>query len=435
MRMETAMPLSDTALRALKPMERRYKKADQRGLYIEVEPNGSKLWRYKYRYEGVEKRIALGRYPDVSLSQARRKQEDARRMLEDGKDPSLERRRERLVASINAENTFGGIAREYIQHKMIGEQRAEVTVAKARWLLEQLNPLANMPVAEIRPAEVLGALRRIEAKGKYETARRCRSFASRVFRYAVATCRAEHDPSAVLRGALITPKVIHHSAVTDPKAIGELLRTIDEYPGSMITRIAMQIMPHVMSRPGELRQAEWREFDFDAAIWTIPPGRMKMRQPHAVPLSKQVLGYLDQLHALTGPSGFVFPAFHTFKRPMSENTINQAFRRMGYTTEEMTAHGWRTSASTLLNESGKWNPDAIERSLAHADPNAVRGTYNRGRYWAERVEMHQWWSDYLDQLRQGADILRPEFGRGSGPYSNLSQFKSGRAMAGDGIER
>jgi len=435
MRMETAMPLSDTALRALKPMERRYKKADQRGLYIEVEPNGSKLWRYKYRFEGLEKRIALGRYPDVSLSQARRKQEEARRLLEDGKDPSLERRRERLVASINAENTFGGIAREYIQHKMIGEQRAEVTVAKARWLLEQLNPLANMPVAEIRPAEVLGALRRIEAKGKYETARRCRSFASRVFRYAVATCRAEHDPSAVLRGALITPKVTHHSALTDPKAIGELLRAIDEYPGSMITRIAMQIMPHVMCRPGELRQAEWREFDFDAAIWTIPPGRMKMRQPHAVPLSKQVLGYLDQLHALTGPSGFAFPAFHTFKRPMSENTINQAFRRMGYTSDEMTAHGWRTTASTLLNESGKWNPDAIERSLAHSDPNAVRGTYNRGRYWAERVEMHQWWSDYLDQLRKGADILRPEFGRGSGPYSNSNQFKSGRARDGATIRR
>lgn len=182
----------------------------------------------------------------------------------------------------------------------------------------------------------------------------------------------------------------HQSALTDPKAVGELLRSIDDYPGSMITRIAMQIMPHVMCRPGELRQAGWREFDFDAAIWTIPQGRMKMRQPHAVPLSKQVLGYLEELYALTGPGGFVFPAFHTFKRPMSENTINQAFRRMGYTSDEMTAHGWRTTASTLLNESGKWNPDAIERSLAHADSNAVRGTYNRGRYWAERVEMRQW---------------------------------------------
>lgn len=424
------MPLSDTALRALKPMERRYKKVDQRGLYIEVEPNGSKLWRYKYRYDGVEKRIALGRYPDVSLSQARRKQEDARRLLEDGKDPSPERRRERLVASVNAENTFGGIAREYIQHKMIGEQRAEVTIAKARWLLEQLSPLERLPVAKIRAVEVLAALRRIEAKGKHETARRCRSFASRVFRYAVATCRAENDPSAVLRGALITPRVTHHSALTDPKAVGELLRAIDEYPGSMITRIAMQIIPHVMSRPGELRLAEWCEFDFDAAIWTIPQGRMKMRRPHAVPLSKQVLGYLDELHALTGPGGFVFPAFHTFKRPMSENTINQAFRRMGYTSEQMTAHGWRTTASTLLNESGKWNPDAIECSLAHADSNAVRGTYNRGRYWAERVEMHQWWSDYLDRLRSGAEVLRPSFGRG--PSRTEKQINSSRPRAARG---
>lgn len=429
------MPLSDVALRALKPMAKRYKKADQRGLYIEVEPNGSKLWRYKYRFQGLEKRMALGRYPDVSLSQARRKQEDARHLLEDGKDPSLERRRDRLVATVSAENSFGGIAREYIQHKMIGEQRAEVTVAKARWLLEQLDPLARLPVAEIRPVEVLAALRRIEAKGKHETARRCRSFASRVFRYAVATGRAENDPSAVLRGVLITPKVTHHSALTDPKAVGELLRAIDEYPGSMITRIAMQIAPHVMCRPGELRQAEWHEFDFDAAIWTIPAGRMKMRQPHAVPLSKQVLGYLDELQALTGPGGFVFPAFHTFKRPMSENTINQAFRRMGYTSDEMTAHGWRTTASTLLNESGKWNPDAIERSLAHADSNAVRGTYNRGRYWTERVEMHQWWSDYLDQLRKGANILRPKFGDANSERRGSSQFTSHRTTPRAEIRR
>lgn len=399
------MPLSDSAVRALKPEEKRYKKSDQRGLYIEVEPNGSKLWRWKYRYRGVEKRIALGRYPDVSLAAARRLQEDARRLLETGKDPSMERQRERLVASVNAENTFGGIAREYIDFKMVGEQRSEVTVAKARLLLDQLKPLAPLPVAEIRPAEVLGALRRIEAKGKHETARRCRSFASRVFRYAVATARAENDPSSVLRGALITPKVTHYAAMTDPAQVGDLLRSIDQYSGSVITKIAMQVTPHVMCRPGELRQAEWSEFDLAKAIWTVPQGRMKSRRPHSVPLSEQAVNYLLDLYSLTGPTGFTFPAFHTSRRPMSENTVNQAFRRMGYTSEEMTAHGWRTTASTLLNESGKWNPDAIERSLAHADGNAVRGTYNRGRYWAERVEMHQWWSDYLDQLRRGGDVI------------------------------
>lgn len=399
------MPLSDSAIRAFRPKEKRYKKADQRGLFIEVEPNGSKLWRWKYRIHGREKRISLGRYPDVSLAQARRLQEDARRLLEEGKDPSIERQKARLVASVSAENTFGGVAREYINIKMIGDQRAETTIAKAHWLLDQLKPLWPLPIAEIKAPEVLGALRRIEAKGKHETARRCRSFASRVFRYAVATAKAENDPCAVLRGALITPKVTHYAAITEPAQVGQLLRSIDEYTGNTITRSAMQVMPHVMCRPGELRLAEWNEFNLDEAKWTIPMGRMKSRRPHSVPLSEQVLCYLCDMRELTGPTGFVFPAFHTTRRPMSENTINQAFRRMGYTSDEMTAHGWRTTASTLLNESGKWNPDAIERSLAHADSNAVRGTYNRGRYWVERVEMHQWWSDYLDELRDGGDVI------------------------------
>jgi integrase len=246
---------------------------------------------------------------------------------------------------------------------------------------------------------MLAALKRIEARGKHETARRCRSFASRVFRYAAATGRAENDPTSVLRGALVTPKVTHHSAILDPKALGDLLRSIDAYSGNAITRLAMQMLPHVMTRPGEFRKAQWSEFDLDNAVWKIPPERMKMRRPHAVPLSRQVLACLAELDALTGPDGYVLPAFHTSRRPMSENTINQAFRRMGYAAGEVTAHGLRTTASTLLNESGKWSPDAIERSLAHADANAIRGIYNRGFYWEERVAMHEWWSDYLDQLR------------------------------------
>ena len=198
----------------------------------------------------------------------------------------------------------------------------------------------------------------------------------------------------------------HHSAILDPKLVGELLRSIDAYSGHLITRLAMQISPHVMARPGELRQALWPEFDLENGVWKIPPERMKMRRPHAVPLSRQVLAYLAELHALTGPEGFVFPAFHTSRRPLSENTVNQAFRRMGYAVGEVTAHGLRTTASTLLNESGKWSPDAIERSLAHADKDSVRGTYNRGFYWEERVAMHQWWSDYLDQLRDTVSPAR-----------------------------
>jgi integrase len=282
---------------------------------------------------------------------------------------------------------------------MVREGRAETTTTKANWLLEQLAPINGRPVVELKPVEVLGALKRIEAKGKYETARRCRSFASRVFRYAVATGRAETDPTSVLRGALITPKTTHHAAILDPDAVGNLLRSIDAYSGHLVTRIAMQISPHVMARPGELRQADWQEIDLEKAVWRIPPERMKMRRPHTVPLSRQVVALLKELHELTGPEGYVFPAFHTSRRPLSENTVNQAFGRMGYAVGEVTAHGLRTTASTLLNESGKWSPDAIERSLAHADGDAVRCTYNRGFYWEERVAMHQWWSDHLDGLR------------------------------------
>jgi len=397
------MPLRDLEIRALKPEARVYKRTDERGLYLEVHPNGSKLWRFKFAHLGKDKRIALGRYPEVGLADARRKRDEAREKLRDGVDPGAERKRAKLVAIFNAANTFGDIAKEYID-KMVLEGRADATTSKANWLLEQLAPIAASPIADLKPVEVLAALKRIEAKGKHETARRCRSFAGRVFRYAVATGRAEADPTAVLRGAIITPKTKHHSAVVDPHAVGGLLRSIDDYAGHLVTRLAMQLLPHVMTRPGELRQAKWSEFDLENAVWKIPAERMKMRRPHAVPLSRQVVAYLVELKALTGPDGFVLPAFHTSRRSLSENTINQAFRRMGYAVGEVTAHGLRTTASTLLNESGKWSPDAIERSLAHADKDAVRGTYNRGFYWEERVAMHQWWSDYLDSLRASAPV-------------------------------
>lgn len=392
------MALSDVRLRALRPRDKAYKVPDADGLYLEVRTSGAKLWRFRFCYLGKKSRISLGSYPEIGLASARRKRDDARRQVAEGLDPAAERRREKLTAAFKAANSFGDVAKEYIE-KMVADGRAETTTVKANWLLAQLKPIAAMPVADIKPIEVLAALKKLEARGKRETARRCRSFASRVFRYAVATGRSEVDPTSVLRGALVTPKVTHYAAILDPAGVGELLRSIDGYTGNAITRIACQIAPHVMMRPGELRQGQWTEIGLTAAIWTVPPERMKMRRPHAVALSRQVLIYLEELYNLTGPEGFVFPAFHTSKRPMSENTINQAFRRMGYATGEVTAHGLRTTASSLLNESGKWSPDAIERSLAHADPNAVRGIYNRGRYWDERVAMHQWWSDYLDALR------------------------------------
>lgn len=400
------MALSDVKIRSLKARDKLYKVSDDRGLYLEVNPTGSKLWRYRYLFHGKDKRIALGSYPLVGLADARQKRDDIQRQIAGGADPILERRRAKLAAAFSASNSFGDIAKEYIE-KMVADGRAETTTVKANWLLEQLKPISKMPVADIKPIEVLGALKKLDARGKHETARRCRSFASRVFRYAVATGRGEMGPTSVFRGALIAPRAKHHPAIVEPDAVGELRRTIDTYSGNAITRLACQILLHVMLRPGELRQALWCEVDLDKAIWTVPAERMKMRRPHAVPLSRQVLGYLEELYPLTGPDGFVFPAFHTSRRPMSENTVNQAFRRMGYAVGKVTAHGLRTTASSLLNESGQWSPDAIERSLAHADSNAIRGIYNRGRYWEERVAMHQWWSDYLDRLRDRTEFTQP----------------------------
>lgn len=398
------MALTDLQIRNIRPTDRITQLSDDRGLYIEVHPNGSKLWRFKYRHAGKQKRLALGRYPNVGLADARRRRDDARRKLEAGLDPLTERKRSKLTSKFNAANSFGDVAKEYID-KMVAEGKAEATIMKANWLLEQLAPIASFSVMEIKPVEILAALKRIEARGKYETARRCRSFASRVFRYAAATGRGESDPTAILKGAMIAPKTKHHAAILEPAKLGELLRSIDSYSGHAITRLAMQVSPHVMARPGEIRKSTWSEFDLEKAVWKIPAERMKMRRPHEVPLSRQVIAYLEELYSLTGPEGFVFPAFHTFKRPLSENTVNQCFRRMGYAVGEVTAHGLRTSASTLLNECGKWTPDAIERSLAHADSNSIRGVYNRGRYWDERVAMHQWWSDYLDQLRDGGEVV------------------------------
>ncbi|UOR16735.1 tyrosine-type recombinase/integrase [Qipengyuania aquimaris] len=414
------MAFTDVALRALKPKEKPYKRADERGLYIEVMPNGSKLWRVKYHLHGVEKRQSLGRYPDVPLAEARKLRDGAKALVAAGKDPAIERRQARLVAALAAETTFVSVAREFIEKKMAGEGRAQTTIDKALWYLDQLKALHPIPVGQIRPADVLAALKRIEAQGKYETARRCRAFVSRVFRHAVATLRAENDPAAVLRGALQSPKPKHHASLAKPEQVARLLRAIDEYPGHLITRLAMQILPHVMARPGELRMATWDEFNLEAAEWRIPPERMKMRKPHMVPLSRQVVAYLRELFALTGPDGYAFPAFHTWKRPMSENTMNQALRRMGYSKDEMTAHGWRSTASSLLNECGKWNPDAIERSLAHSDRNAIRGVYNRASYWNERVEMHQWWSDFLDRLREGGEVL---------PYGSPPGEKAGNVVS------
>lgn len=405
------MPLTENQLKSLKPKDKAYKVSDERGLYLEVAPTGGKLWRYRYRIGKIEKKLSIGTYPDLSLKLARQAALEARMAVAKGGDPALDKRKMKIRAEHLAATTFGEVAREYIDQMMVLDGRAEATVVKANYFLDQLAPaIGNRPLAAIEPFEVLAPLKRLGAQGKHETAKKCRSFASRVFRYGVATTRCTSDPTSLLKGALITPKPKHHSAILDPRELGGLLRAIDDYTGYPITRYALLIAPHVFVRPGELRHAEWHEIDLDEAVWKIPAHKMKSRRPHAVPLSRQVLFYLRELRALLGCEGYVFPSARSALRPMSENTLNAAFRRMGFSKEEVTAHGLRATASTMLNECGLWSADAIERGLAHGDSNAIRGIYHRGKHWDERVRMAQWWSDHLDALKANRHSKRLRFG-------------------------
>lgn len=399
------MALNDTAIRQAKAADNDRKLADEKGLYLLVTTTGSKLWRFKYRLNGKEKKLALGSYPDVSLKDARAKRDEARKNSQAGRDPAVAKREARIAKHIAAANTFEAVAAEYIA-KLEAEGLASVTIAKTRWLLSKLKPaLGTRPIAEISPHELLAVLKASERAGQRETARRLRSFSSRVFRYAVATARASFDPAQPLQGALVSPVAKHHAAITDPVAFGGLLRAIEAYTGQPATKLALRFTSHVFQRPGEVRKAEWDEIDFDKAVWTIPACRMKQRQPHRVPLSRQSLAILREAQALTGDGRYVFPKLGSPLKPMSENAINGALRRMDYGADDMTAHGFRSTASSLLNESGKWNPDAIERALSHADKNQVRAAYHRGAHWPERVKMAQWWSDHLDTLRRGAEIV------------------------------
>jgi integrase len=400
------MALTDIAIRNAKPGVKPIKMADGAGMFLLVTPAGGKLWRLKYRIDGREKLLAIGAYPEIGLSDARKRRDEARALVALGKDPSREKQRDKVRSRVQAENTFAALANEYCtKRRRDGEKGwAPATADRCEYLLSQLNgSIGRVAIAEIEPADVLAAVRKIEGKGNLESARRTLQLAGAVFRYAVATARLRSDPTRDLRGALTAPTVTHYGAITDAKRVGELLRAIDGYEGQGLTRLAMQIAPHVFVRPGELRHAEWSEFDLDGALWVIPAGRMKMRRPHHVPLSRQTVDLFREVRAVTGPNGYVFPSIRSRSRPMSENTINAGLRRLGYASDEMTAHGFRAMASTLLNESGRWNPDAIERALAHGDSDKVRAAYHRGAHWKERVEMAQWWSDYLDQLRKEPD--------------------------------
>lgn len=398
------MALTDVAIRNAKPGPKPIKLTDGAGMFLLVTPAGGKLWRLKYRIDGREKLLSIGAYPEIGLSDARKRRDEARAMIALGKDPSREKQRDKLRSRVQAADTFTAIADEYCaKRRRDGEKGwAAATATRSEYLLSLLNgSIGRLAITEIEPADILGAIRKIEGKGNLESARRTLQLASMVFRYAVATARLRSDPTRDLRGALTAPTVTHYGAITDARRVGELLRAIDGYDGQGHTKLAMQIAPHVFVRPGELRHAEWSEIDLSNALWTIPAEKMKMRKAHFVPLSRQAMALFKEMRSITGPSGYVFPSIRSRSRPMSENTINAGLRRLGYTSQEMTAHGFRAMASTLLNESGKWHPDAIERALAHADGDKVRAAYHRGAHWQERVEMAQWWSDYLDDLRRG----------------------------------
>ena len=400
------MPLTNLAVLNTKLKTKPYKLADGEGMYLLVQPDGALYWRMDYRFNGKRGTLAFGVYPDVSLATARAKRAEVKKQLSAGIDPGHQRKLDKLAALTRGGNTFRAVAEELLT-KMNNEGRAPVTLDKTRWLLELAHPhIGTRPIAEITPPELLAALRSVEARGRYETARRLRSTCGMVFRLAIATGRAERDPSQDLRGALVTPKTKHRAAIVEPKAIGALMRAIDGYDGHIPTRAGLLLLALTFVRPGELRQAEWSEFDLETAVWTLPAGKMKMRRPHRVPLSAQALVIVRNLQSLSGKGRYLFPSIRTVLRPISENTLNAALRRLGYGTSEVTPHGFRSMASVRLNEMGRWNPDAIERQLAHQESNDVRHAYTHAaEFWTERVRMMQAWADYLDKLRQGGEIV------------------------------
>lgn len=398
------MPLTDTAIRKAKPAEKAHRMSDSGGLYLEVSPAGGKLWRWKYRYGGKEKRLALGAYPDTGLKDARDKRDGARKLLADGVDPGEARKASKAAGEDRAANSFAVIAAEWLALQK--PRMAAATLEKARWTFDDLvNPwIGKRPIAEIDAPELLKLLRRIERRGAHETAHRTKQRCGQVFRYAISTGRAKHDPSADLRGALAPVVSTSRAAITDPAKVGDLLRAIGTYQGSLVTKCALQLAPLVFVRPGELRKAEWAEFDLDGAQWRIPAARMKMREEHVVPLAPQAVAILSELRPLTGRGLYVFPSHRGKGQSMSENTVNAALRYMGFDKATMTGHGFRALASTRLNEMG-WAPDVIERQLAHAERNKVRAAYNRAQYLSERTRMMEAWADYLDGLKAGGKVI------------------------------
>jgi integrase len=399
------MPLTELAIRSAKAAGNITKLSDGGGLQLWVTPDGAKRWRLACRFAGGQKALAIGVYPTIGLKDARAARQDAKRLLAAGLDPSQAKKQAKAEKANSAANTFEAVASELVEKKR-REGKADATVAKAEWLLNFALPsLGVRPIREIGAPDILAVLRTVESRGKRESAKRLRATIGQVFRYAVATGRADSDPTAALAGALASPIVKHRAAIVEPKAFGALLRSIASYEGSPETLAALELLALTFVRPGEVRAAQWTEFDLEGALWSIPAEKMKMRRPHRVPLASRAVAILRDLHAINGKGRLLFPSVRSSTRCMSENTINAALRRLGFKQDEMTAHGFRSAASSILNESGLWNPDAIERQLAHVDNDSVRRAYARADFWEERVRMMAWWADKCEEMKRGGIVV------------------------------
>jgi integrase len=397
------MALTDAKIRNAKPRDKFYKMTDGDGLYLHVAATGGKLWRFRYRFGGKEKLLSFGSYPEISLLDARSKRDDARRLVANGIDPGEVRKAQKVAKTEDAE-TFEVIAREW--HGKFNSIWSQSHATRVLSRLEQnVFPfIGSKPISQIKAPELLSVLRRLEARGVINSAHNIRGICGQVFRYAVATGRAERDPSGDLRGALTPARTINRAAITDPVKAGELLRAIDNYRGSFVVQCALKFAPLVFVRPGELRKAEWPEVDLEKAEWNIPAEKMKMKEPHLVPLSSQAIVILTELKKLTGAGKYVFPG-RTSNRPMSDNAILAALRYMGFEKTEMSGHGFRAMARTILDEVLQVRPDLIEHQLAHAVRDPLGRAYNRTQHLSERRRMMQTWADYLEGLRQGATVI------------------------------
>ena len=400
------MPLNDVAVRQAKPTDKARKLADERGLYLLVQPTGGKLWRLDYRFEGKRKTLSLGGYPDVSLAEARKRRDQARELLAAGTDPSAAKKESKQARVEAVANAFEAIGREW--HKRKSATWTASTQEKTLAVLEKdLFPwLGSRPVGEIAAPELLLTLRRIEERGAIDTAHRAKQTAGQIFRYAIATGRADRNPAADLQGALTPVAKKHFPAITDAGEVGPLLRAIEAYKGSLIVRSALRLAPMLFVRPGELRRAEWSEIDLDHGEWRIPAEKMKKRRDHIVPLARQAVEILRDLQPLTGHGRYVFQGVRDHGKPMSEGTVNNALKRMGYDTKnEITGHGFRAMARTILHEVLGVDAAVIEHQLAHQVPDLLGATYNRTKFLPQRKAMMQAWADYLDKLRKGADVI------------------------------